>query len=288
MEIPSTAGIREYVKRAFLQRWNLLLFVGGVAAAVISPIPDAVLSLVAAGEIIYLTGLVSNMRFRQAIDAELHKASKQQAAVAGQRSLQEIVATFPFEARSRFEQLRTRCLEMRAIAQGVRGRQELGGEDLNTQALDRMLWVFLRLLTSQQYLQRFLERANEVEIGNRLAEAQSKLVGHTGGDERIVRSLQDSVAVQQQRLDNYNKAKQNAEFVHAELDRIEAKIQAITEAAVNRQDPDFLTSQIDSVSESMQSTEKAINELQQITGFVDEMQEPPVILGADMGQVRQQ
>ena len=288
MEMPSTAGIREYVKRAFLQRWNLLLFVGGVAAAVISPIPDAVLSLVAAGEIIYLTGLVSNMRFRQAIDAELHKASRQQAAVAGQRSLQEIVATFPFEARSRFEQLRTRCLEMRAIAQGVRGRQELGGEDLNTQALDRMLWVFLRLLTSQQYLQRFLERANEVEIGNRLAEAQSKLVGHTGGDERIVRSLQDSVAVQQQRLDNYSKAKQNAEFVHAELDRIEAKIQAITEAAVNRQDPDFLTSQIDSVSESMQSTEKAINELQQITGFVDEMQEPPVILGADMGQVRQQ
>ena len=288
MEMPSTAGIREYVKRAFLQRWNLLLFVGGVAAAAISPIPDAVLSLVAAGEIIYLTGLVSNMRFRQAIDAELYKASRQQAAVAGQRSLQEIVATFPFEARSRFEQLRTRCLEMRAIAQGVRGRQELGGEDLNTQALDRMLWVFLRLLTSQQYLQRFLERANEVEIGNRLAEAQSKLVGHSGGDERIVRSLQDSVAVQQQRLDNYSKAKQNAEFVHAELDRIEAKIQAITEAAVNRQDPDFLTSQIDSVSESMQSTEKAINELQQITGFVDEMQEPPVILGADMGQVRQQ
>ena len=288
MEMPSTAGVAEYVKRAFLQRWNLLLFLGGVAAAVISPMPDAVLSLVAAGEIIYLTGLVSNIRFRQAIDAELHKASKQQAAVAGQRSLQDIVATFPFEARSRFEQLRTRCLEMRAIAQGVRGRQELGGEDLNTQALDRMLWVFLRLLTSQQYLQRFLERANEVEIGNRLAEAQSKLVGHTGGDERIVRSLQDSVAVQQQRLDNYNKAKQNAEFVHAELDRIEAKIQAITEAAVNRQDPDFLTSQIDSVSESMQSTEKAINELQQITGFVDEMQEPPVILGADMGQVRQQ
>lgn len=276
------------MKRAFLHRWNLLLFLGGIAAAVISPIPDAVLSLVAAGEIIYLTGLVSNMRFRQAIDAELHKASKQQAAVAGQRSLQEIVAAFPFEARSRFEQLRTRCLEMRAIAQGVRGRQDPGGEDLNTQALDRMLWVFLRLLTSQQYLQRFLERANEVEIGNRLAEAQSKLVGHSGGDERIVRSLQDSVTVQQQRLDNYSKAKQNAEFVHAELDRIEAKIQAITEAAVNRQDPDFLTSQIDSVSESMQSTEKAINELQQITGFVDEMQEPPVILGADMGQVRQQ
>ncbi len=284
---PSSAGLGEYVKRAFLYRWNLLLFLGSVAGAVISPFPDALLPLVAAGELVYLTGLVSNNRFRQAIDAALNKASKQEAAVAGQKSLQEIVATFPFESRSRFEQLRNRCLEMRAIAQGVRGRQEPGGEDLNTQALDRMLWVFLRLLTSQLYLQRFLERANEVEIGNRLAEAQSKLVGHAGGDERIVRSLQDSVAVQQQRLENYNKAKQNAEFVRVELDRIEAKIQAITEAAVNRQDPDFLTNQIDAVSESMQSTEKAINELQQLTGFVDEMKDPPVILEADMGQVRQ-
>ena len=33
---------------------------------------------------------------------------------------------------------------------------------------------------------------------------------------------------------------------------------------------------------------KAISELQEITGFVDQMQEPPVILGADFPQVRQQ
>jgi hypothetical protein len=54
---------------------------------------------------------------------------------------------------------------------------------------------------------------------------------------------------------------------------------------VNRQDPDFLTNQIDSVAESMQSTEKAISELQQITGMVDELQEPPPILEADIRKV---
>jgi chemotaxis protein histidine kinase CheA len=89
------------------------------------------------------------------------------------------------------------------------------------------------------------------------------------------------------RLDNYQKAEKNAEFVRVELDRIEAKIHAVTEAAVNRQDPDFLTSQIDSVTETMQSTEKAITELQHITGLVDELQEPPVILDATMDRVQQ-
>lgn len=283
---PFSVGIAEYAKRAFLYRWNLLAFLGAAAVALMSPFPDAALPLVAAAELVYLAGLVSNNRFRQAIDAEIHQASTQQTAATTQRSLQDVVASFPFEARTRFEQLRSRCLEMRAIAQGVRGRQQPTGEDSNTQALDRMLWVFLRLLTSQQYLQRFLEKTNEVEIRNRMKDAEAKLGSQGSTDERIKRSLEDSLLVQQQRLDNYQKAKLNLDYVRVELDRIEAKIQAITEAAVNRQDPDFLTSQIDSVSESMQSTEKAIDELQQLTGIVDEMQAPPVILEADLGQVQ--
>jgi hypothetical protein len=281
-----SAGLGEYVKRAFLYRWNLLAFVGATAAALLSPVPDALLPLIAAGELIYLTGLVSNTKFRQAIDAERHQAATQQTAATTQRSLQDIVATFPFEARQRFEQLRNRCIEMRDIAHGVRGRQQPLGEDSNTQALDRMLWVFLRLQTTQLYLQRFLEKANEVEIRNRIKEAEARLQAQNSPDERIRRSLEDSLLVQQQRLENREKAKQNLEYVRVELDRIEAKIQAITEAAVNRQDPDFLTSQIDSVSESMQSTEKAINELQQLTGIVEEMQTPPLILEADLGQVQ--
>ena len=283
---PLSVGIAEYAKRAFLYRWNLLAFLGASAVAIMSPIPDAALPLVAAAELVYLAGLVSNNRFRQAIDAEIHQSNTQQTAATTQRSLQDVVAGFPFEARTRFEQLRARCLEMRAIAQGVRGRQQAAGEDSNTQALDRMLWVFLRLLTSQQYLQRFLEKTNEIEIRNRMKEAEAKLGSQGSTDERIKRSLEDSLLVQQQRLDNYQKAKLNLDYVRVELDRIEAKIQAITEAAVNRQDPDFLTSQIDSVSESMQSTEKAIDELQQLTGIVDEMQAPPVILEADLGQVQ--
>ena len=158
-------------------------------------------------------------------------------------------------------------------------------EDMSTQALDRLLWVFLRLLVSHEALSRFLERTDAADIRKRLADAQSKLQQYGAGDERMAHSLQDSVAAQEQRLQNYERAQKNAEFVRFELDRIEAKIQVLAESSVNRQDPDFLTSQIDSVAESMQSTERAISELQQITGIVDEMQEPPAILGADIRKV---
>src|SRR5262249_60036239 len=107
----------------------------------------------------------------------------------------------------------------------------------------------------------------------------------TGGDERVVRSLQDSIAMGELRLDNFTRAKKNADFVSIELDRIEGKIQTLAEMAVNRQDPDFLSSQGDSAAESMRQTEKAVSELQHLTGLADELQEPPAILQAGLGGV---
>jgi hypothetical protein len=87
------------------------------------------------------------------------------------------------------------------------------------------------------------------------------------------------------RLDNFGRARKNAEFVSIELDRIEGKIQALAEMAVNRQDPDFLSSQVDSAAESMRQTEKAVSELQHLTGLGEQLEEPPAILETDLREV---
>ena len=284
------AGMVEYLKRAFLYRWNLLLFFGGAAASALSPWPDALLPLLLAAEIAYLGGLVSRPKFRDAIDAQVHKEAQQsgtrQSTMAGSESLIEIVNSLTPPSRQRFEALRSRCLEMKSIARGV-GSQSASSEDLSTPALDRLLWIFLRLLLSQQGLDRFLRSTNEAEIRARIEQLKTKLNSASAQQERFKHSLEDSVAVQELRLQNYKKAGENAEFVRVELDRIEAKIQALVESSVNRQDPNVLSSQIEGVAESVQSTEAAIRELQQITGVVDQMQEPPAILDADWRKVAQ-
>ena len=61
----------DYLREAFLFRWNLLFFAGGIAAAALTPLAPVLLPLVAAAEITYLTGLVSVRRFRAAIDAKV-------------------------------------------------------------------------------------------------------------------------------------------------------------------------------------------------------------------------
>src|SRR5437868_8373656 len=128
---------------------------------------------------------------------------------------------------------------------------------------------------------------DEQQIAARLTELRKTLETAKGGDDRIVRSLQDSVASTELRLDNYTRAKKNAQFVSIELDRLEGKIQTLAEMAVNRQDPDFLSSQVDSAADSMRQTEKAVTELQHLTGMADQLEEPPAILEADLRKALQ-
>jgi hypothetical protein len=289
---PQGAGTVDYLREAFLFRWNLLFFLGATAAAALTPLAPVLLPLVGAGELAYLTGLISVPRFRAAIDAKVHatrQAGPSAAPPSPPVSLVTTLGGLPSDARTRFERLHARCLEMRGIAAGVRGtadNQAGAAEEIRTPGLDRLLWLFLRLLLSKAALDRFLKTMNEQEISTRLEELRKNLAAaQTAGDDRVVRSLQDSIAMGELRLDNFGRAKKNAEFVTVELDRIEEKIQALAEVAVNRQDPDFLSSQVDSAAESMRQTEKAVSELQHLTGLGDQLEDPPPILESDLRQV---
>jgi hypothetical protein len=281
----------DYLREAFFFRWNLLGFGGSAMAAALTPLGPVLLPLVVAGELAYLAGLVSMPRFRAAIDAKFHAAGQAatadgEPASAPQPSLFEMLAGLPLEGRKRFERLHARCLEMRTIAAGVRGAsagRNAAGEEMRTPGLDRLLWLFLRLLVSKTALDRFLQTMNESEITTRLADLRKNFeTAQAGGDDRIIRSLQDSIAMAELRLDNFGRAKKNADFVSIELDRIEGKIQTLAEMAVNRQDPDFLSSQVDSAAESMRQTEKAVSELQHLTGLADQLEEPPPIMETDL------
>jgi hypothetical protein len=287
---PQGAGLKDYLKEAFFFRWNMLFFLGGLAGAAIMPLGDVTVPLVLAGELAYMTALTSLPRFRAAIDAKVHKDAGTVATTPTTApSLVIMLAGLPGDARKRFEQLHARCVEMRHLAVGVRGAagREVGSaEEIRTPGLDRLLWLFLRLLMSKTALDRFLKTMSSEEVTARLEQLRKDLAAaQQADDDRIVKSLQDSIASAELRLDNYERAKKNAQFVTIELDRIEGKIQALAEMAVNRQDPDLLSSQVDSAAESMRQTEKAVSELQHLTGLADELHDPPPILDADLRPV---
>ena len=287
----SRTGLRRYIRKAIQIPWNLLAFMGGLCGAALSPWPDVMIPLVVAGELAFIGGLVSIKKFRDAVDAE-EAAKLRGQGTPGQlpaTALTEMLASLPRETQLRFQTLRQRCLRMQQLAAGARGKNPRlvdPTDDMNTGSLDRLLWIFLRLLVTQESLRSFLRSTSETMLAAKVTDLTGQLAkAKADQDERLTMSLADSVALANLRLDNYKKADKNAQFVMVELDRIEAKIQTLTEMMVNRQDPDLLASQVDQAAQSMTDTESAIKELQSITGMADQLTEPPPIMSSNLGGV---
>jgi len=285
-------GIRRYFRAAFIQPWNLLLFFGAIGLSVASGTADTLAPFIMAAELAYVTGLSAMPRFRTAIDAKIAKqerGSEGTISAEAETTLQRMVASLPNTALRRFLSLRQRCYEMRDIAAGVRGQMHEGtiaADAMRSSSLDRLLFLFLKLLVSQAGLERFLNTTSDRELELRLADVQTRLAdAQSRNDERIVRSLQDSVADATLRLENYRKSMKDAEFVNVELDRIETKIRALVEIAVSRQDAEALSVQVTAAADSMKQTEDAVNHLQHLTGLESGLEEPPPILSSDMGRV---
>ncbi len=310
MAEPRKAGLFRYLKEAFLFRWNLLVLGGATAAAVISGHADIALPLIAAAEVSYLAGLSTLPRFQSAIDAKANAEARgltgpggaarlpgrpvdpaAQQAAARDRLL-EVLRSLSEERRSRFLRLRARCVEMQRIANAVRGdtRDDSGAShELRTPALDRLLWVFLRLLLSDQAISAFLQAADEKTIDRTLADLKEREKRRTDQlddtlepDDRLLRSIRDSMATAELRKQNLAKARDNAELVQAELDRIENKIAAVTEMAIGHSDPDTLSVQVDAIADGVSQTEATIRELQSITGMTSEAENAPAILDAPL------
>lgn len=276
-----------YVRKAFTWRWNMLVLGGASVAALLSGAPDVALPLVAAAELVYLAGLTAAPKFRASVEAELHAANAPaEQADRAQKSLGQLLSGLAPPRRDRFQRLLTRCLDMKRIAAGVRGHSgQLGTSSLPTPALDRMLWAFVRLLWSQQALGRFVDSTDEAAMEARIVELERKVVdAKERDDEKIMRALVDSLATAQLRLDNFQKAARNAEFVDIELDRIEGKIQALVEMSVGHEDPDFISTQVDSVAESISHTEEAMREMTFLTGLHGSADEvaPSIISGFEL------
>ncbi|MCB1627372.1 MAG: hypothetical protein KDI48_06555 [Xanthomonadales bacterium] len=280
-------GLLGYLGAAFSWRWNLLALGAGIATAVISGTPEILLPVVGAAELLYLTGLISIPKFRQAIDmrhaASRRKESTQPAKVDARDQVDQLLNQLAPGLRKRFLEVRERCLTMGRIARGLSGGQS-SADDLRTPGLDKLLWVFLRLLYAHQGLTRFLHETDDKAMQAQIEQLEKRLqkLGEGPDDDRLRKSLTGALATATLRLDNLRKAQGNAEYIEIELDRIEAKILALSEMSVNNQSPDFITSQVDAVAAGMAETESAIKELNYITGLGETLEEAPSILSREL------
>lgn len=277
----------KYLKTAFLNRWNLLFFLGGTALAFLSGQPDVLLPVVVAAELGYVGLLGSHPKFQAYVDAQAAKSVRSEAELSNQRTVEYVLKTLPREQLQRFQTLRAQCLELRQLSLDLKRPGMIAADmpldQFQVSGLDRLLWVHLRLLYTQYALAKFLERTRAEQIQKTIDKLQKQLAdlptdNSDPGRDRVRAALQDNLETNRQRLANWNKANENYQLIELELDRLENKIRSLSEMAINRQDPEFITSEVDHVASSLLDTERTMNELQFVTGLRPEESEAPSLL----------
>jgi hypothetical protein len=279
--------VLKYLKAAFTNQWNLLALAAGVGVAVVGGSPDVVLPLVVAAETGYLALLATHPKFQKYVDAQHHQVLREANSRRSQATLKHILRSLPRPLLDRYTQLRTRCQELQRIAEDLKEPVHVSTQEplasMQAESLDRLLWIYLRLLFTYHSLQRFLEKTSPQRIRDDIERLEQRLTGLDHQDtsdhaQKIRRALEDNLATSQDRIRNYDRARANHEFVELEIDRLENKIKSLAEVAVNRQEPDYVSSQVDQVARSMLETEKTMNDLQVFTGLGQLDDQIPMLL----------
>src|SRR5262249_7412672 len=141
-------------------------------------------------------------RFQQFVAAQKAKQERNQEQASAEGGLERILSALPPKLVKRFEALRTRCLELRQIAVGLkdpsRADEPMPLEGLQLAGLDRLLSTFLRLLFTQHMLERFFQRTDEEQIGNTIKNLEQSLKAQSVGTDdpqrqKIRKALEDNI-----------------------------------------------------------------------------------------------
>jgi hypothetical protein len=256
-------SLLRYAWTAFRWRWNLLAFSGAVVAALLSGRADMVLPLILALEAAYL-GLVSaNPRFRKAVDAASRAIPVAAPAPFGAEVVENIRKVLTPKEWERFQALRDRCAALTRIGHQLRGSDAGGLDDLRTDALDRLLWMFLKLLVSKNALDRFLTTvdAGELRLDIQQSERRVEEGRKAGRREGLIHAMEDKLETMRQRLANCQRAADNRETIVAELDRVEQKIAAVSEGSLTARDAEAIGAHVDGIAAGVTVADEAMQGL---------------------------
>lgn len=281
----SPEGLAAALKRAFTWHWHLLGLGTGLAAVVVGGLSVPVwLPFLLAAEVGYLGFLGLNPRFQNVLKG-LHKLPPPLPVDPRQR-FQQLMDFLSAADVQHFDTLRRRCAELVDLRRSMATKDGASGvEDFRGESLDRMLWLFLKLLHQRSGLQKFLGATKREQIESELHAAEQQLASaqerdKTAGlpDSRLTISVRDRVTTIKERLDNHHQAEDGLELVTAEIDKTEQQITRLCETGMTTSDSAGLSVQIDAISQSLQSSEKIFSQNSYSQIYDDEA--PPPLLSS--------
>ena len=189
----------------------------------------------------YLYTVSSSPRFKRVVDAQDIHLEEGEA----DRQRTTLVGTLSADRRGRLEQLESKCANV--IDTYRESQTESYLVESNRHALQKLTWLYLKLLVAQQNLTAMHKSTTVAEI-----EQQIELIQKDLRYDKISPSLKESkqatLAILQQRLAVFEKRSESLQEMESDLTRIEAQVDLAVENAGMRGKPEAISANIDLVS----------------------------------------
>lgn len=175
-------------------------------------------------ETAYLALLASNPRFQRLIDAQ----NRSQDASRTEEGREKLIQRLDPGARKRLILLEEKSKRILHLA----GEAGASAFDLESQrdALDRILWTYLKLLAGRQLLEASRNQATEGDLKSKIADLEQGLAA-AGETSSLRESRAATLKILQQRLSNLGRFEQTLKQADSDLARIEAQVDLALENA---------------------------------------------------------
>lgn len=258
-----------YVKAAFNIPHNWVAVCTGLLLGFLNP---GFFLLTAGVEAAYLYILSNSKRFQRWVDGSTVRKAQEQADLKVKALTDKLYS----EDRDRYRSIVASCQKI--IEQQA---HETPPAELSQQAigLSRLCNFYLQLLVSMQTIEQVKdENGDSDSIAQKINGLERRLSREKLRDD-VRRSLEGQLSILHARQQAQNDAAGRAEYIRAELARIEEQIQLLREQTVASTDPSIVSGKIDEVTNTLTGTSEWIKRQKEVAGQVEELlSEPPLIV----------
>lgn len=188
----------------------------------------------------YLYALVSSKRFRNVVDA----GERQLGEGNVKREREALVAKLSPDARARLDKLSAKCVRVLQLESEAQTEEMI--IDGNRDALQKLEWLYLKVLVAQQNLRGL--GSGEADLRRQIGVLQTEVKA-----DRLSRSLRESkeatLHILEQRLANLERREQSLAEIESDLTRIEAQVDLAIDNAGMRGKTEVISANIDLVSQ---------------------------------------
>lgn len=213
-------------------------------------------------EVAYLAALSGSRRFRNVVDAS--NLELQQAEDPADRRYRDLLEKLAVSEQRRHQQIESRAREIIGM---LRASPMMS---THADSLEQLVWLHLRLLAARQAIARVVHTAQQER--EQLAAQEEQILKRLQSGEigpELRRSLEQQVAVIDQRQEAHLNADRRFEHVEAELSRIDQQIALIREQALLATDEGSIGSSLDALAASFNEANRWLNNQRDLLGVFE-------------------